>query len=246
MAWRGVACAVGALVVALTLNGADAASSAQQQNAPRASGYGQVFLMRGFLGRALTSGLDELGAKLERRGVQVSVDGFGSADTLADEAIAKYRAGNHGPIVIIGHSLGAVAAMEMARKLRQKRVPVGLIVTFGPTGDLHAPANVTSVVNYYQSKSVSSGRVLRGPGFHGSIANIDLEKSVGMDHLSMTRDAALHAWTISRVLALVGARPAPTAASSAATSAASSSTTVATSRASTAPEPTQGLASSKE
>jgi len=206
--WRFVAFAGGVLIATLIADGAEAA--ARQQAAPRGSGHGQVYLMRGFLGPVLTTGLDALAAKLQKRGVPAPVHSHGSYDALADQAIAKYRAGNRGPIIIIGHSLGAISAIDMAKKLQQNRIPVSLIVTFGPIGDLAAPANVASVVNYYQSKSYSNGRVLRGPGFHGSIANVDLEKSAGMNHLNMMHAASLHAQTISRVLALVGGRPTPT------------------------------------
>jgi hypothetical protein len=199
--WRFVAGAVGVLIGVLTTVGADAAGS----------GYGQVYLMCGFLGPVLTRGLDELSAKLDRRGVHAPVYPHGNYDALADEAIAKYRAGNHGPIIIIGHSLGAVAAIDMAKKLQQNRIPVSLIVTFGPNVDLAAPANVTSAVNYYQSKSYSNGRMLRGPGFHGSIANVDLEKSANVNHLNMVYLATLQAQTISRVLSLVGGQQKPAA-----------------------------------
>jgi thioesterase superfamily protein len=201
---RCIAIAVGTFMATLVAHGADAAS--RQQAAQRGSGYGQVYLMRGFLGPVLTTGLDSLAAKLEQRGVHAPVYPHGSYDTLADEAIAKYRAGNRGPIIIIGHSLGAISAIDMAKKLQQNRIPVSLIVTYGPIGDLAAPANVASVVNYYQSKSYSSGRVLRGAGFHGSIANIDLEKATELNHLSLANAANLHAQTISRVLSLVGTR----------------------------------------
>jgi len=234
--WRSVAFAGGVLIATLIADGAEAA--ARQQAAPRGSGHGQVYLMRGFLGPVLTTGLDALAAKLQKRGVPAPVHSHGSYDALADEAIAKYRAGNRGPIIIIGHSLGAISAIDMAKKLQQNRIPVSLIVTFGPIGDLAAPANVASVVNYYQSKSYSNGRVLRGPGFHGSIANVDLEKSAGMNHLNMTHSANLHAQTISRVLSLVGARhapAAPTASSPAATSDAAATAT-----------PAQSVAHSKD
>jgi pimeloyl-ACP methyl ester carboxylesterase len=214
---RCVALAFGLVAIGLTATEANAATVARQQATPRASRYGQVYLMRGLLGTVLTNGVDELAVKLRQRGVDAPVYSYGDYDTLADQAIAKYRAGNHGPIIIIGHSLGAISAIDMAKKLQQNRIPVSLIVTFGPIGDLSVPANVTSVVNYYQSKSYSNGRILRGPGFHGSLANIDLEKSKEINHLNMVNAASLHAQTVSRVLSLIGGHK-PVAATPAATS----------------------------
>ncbi|MGA6996769.1 MAG: hypothetical protein WBZ22_11020 [Pseudolabrys sp.] len=52
-----------------------------------------------------------------------------------------------GPIIIMGHSLGADAAIYMAEKMKTLGASVALIVTFGPTTNLVAPSNVVQVIN---------------------------------------------------------------------------------------------------
>ncbi len=49
-------------------------------------------------------------------------------------AAANYKAGREGPIILIGHSLGADAVMEMADYLGKRGVPVALVVPFDGTG----------------------------------------------------------------------------------------------------------------
>jgi hypothetical protein len=68
---------------------------------------------------------------------------------------------------------------------------------------------VSSVVNYYQSNGMSRGRVTRGAGFHGSLANVDLEKSAEVNHFSMVQAAQFHEQTIAQIVSLVGGRRNP-------------------------------------
>ncbi len=208
-----IALMAGVLVGSMAPVGAAAAPPAPARTAPRASAYGQVFVMRGLLGEVLSAGLDTLADRLRARGIDAPVSGYGDYGSLATHAIARWRAGNHGPIIIIGHSLGAISAMDMAKLLAAEHLGVSLLVTFGPIGDLEAPANVAQVVNYYQSQSYSHGRVLRGPGFHGSISNVDLQSSADINHVNMVGVPRLQAQVIARIVALLGRRaPAKTAA----------------------------------
>jgi pimeloyl-ACP methyl ester carboxylesterase len=222
----------------LASGGAEAAMASRTQAVPRPSSYGQVYLMRGLMGPVLSTGVDSLAARLRQHGIEAPVHGHGSYGTLADEALSRYRAGNHGPIVIIGHSLGAYAAIEMAKTLQASRVPVSLIVTFGLSSDVKAPANVSSVVNYYQSQSFSSGRVLPAPGFHGAIGNVDLQKSAEVNHVNMVQIGRLQAQIIARVMALVGAHP--PASASAASAAPAPAPSEVSSTAAPAPSATSG------
>jgi pimeloyl-ACP methyl ester carboxylesterase len=226
----GVAVALigGLLLATVADEGAQAARASQ--TAPHPSAYGQVYITRGLMGPVLSSGLDTLAARLQQHGITAPVSGHGSYGSLADQALARWRAGNHGPIVIIGHSLGAEAALEMAKLLQASHVPVSLIVTFGLGSSEKIPGNVSSAVNYYQSQGFSSGRLVPGPGFHGAISNVDLQKSPEINHVNMVQVGRLQAQVIARVTALVSrpssppasdvtTAPAPPAASAAASSA---------------------------
>ena len=157
-----------------------------------------VYLLRGLM-NIFSLGMDTLGEELERRGIYATVDNYAGWQTLADQAASKYRSGTEGPIILIGHSLGADAVMEMAAYLGHRGIPVALVVPFDCTGSYSASPNVARVLNltkhYYMS---------RGPGFHGSLINVDLSSSGNIDHLNIDKSARLHARVIAEVLAIAG------------------------------------------
>jgi len=164
-----------------------------------------VYLLRGLM-NIFSLGMDTLAEELERRGVHATVDNYASWQTLADQAASKYGAGSEAPIILIGHSLGADAVMEMAAYLGRRGIPVALVVPFDCTASFSASPNVARVLNltkhYYMSP---------GPGFHGSLVNLDLTSSGNIDHLNIDKSPRLHARVIGEVLAIVGAHRAPTA-----------------------------------
>ena len=68
---------------------------------------------------------------------------------LAQEAIQQYRDGRLRSIMIVGHSLGGGAAVEMAAELGQAGVPVQLVVTLDPVGASQVSSNVRRSVNFH-------------------------------------------------------------------------------------------------
>jgi pimeloyl-ACP methyl ester carboxylesterase len=162
----------------------------------------QVYLLKG-LADIFSSGLDFLQAKLQARGIAGEVHSHAQADELAQSAIAKWRGGARGPIIIIGHSLGADAAITMAHRLGEAGVPVALLVTFSPVDSASASANVARAVNYFQSGSAWHGQITRGPGFHGALENVDLAQTPGITHFNIEKSEPLHVATIAKVLALI-------------------------------------------
>jgi hypothetical protein len=159
-----------------------------------------VYLLRGLM-NIFSLGMDTLADELNRRGVYATVDNHADWQELANSAAAKYKAGTEGPIIIIGHSLGADAAMEMAAYLGERGVPVALVVPFDGTDSYAASANVGRVVNLSQHYWMS-----RGPGFHGSLVNVDLRNDPNIDHLTIDKSPRLHARVITEVLAVAGSR----------------------------------------
>lgn len=157
----------------------------------------QVYLMKGGFGGVFSTGLDDLARQLRRRGISATVASYIAYESLAARAIAREKRSG-GPIVIVGHSWGADNAIAMARTMGAAGVPVALVVTFGPTHDLTVPANVARVINYYQGGT----RVRGGRGFHGSIANVDLDGAPGIDHFNVEKNPRLHARVIAAVKAL--------------------------------------------
>ncbi len=159
-----------------------------------------VYLLRGLM-NIFSLGMDTLAAELNRHGVYATVHNHSEWQTLANEAAANYKAGKEGPIIIIGHSLGADAVMYMAAALGNKGVPVALAVPFDGTQTLTAPSNVAHVLNLTQR---SYAYVRRGAGFHGTLANVDVSSDPSIDHLNIDKSPRLHARVISEVLAIVG------------------------------------------
>ncbi len=167
-------------------------------NPSMAASRAHVYLLRGLL-NIFSLGMDTLATELNNRGVYATVDNHADWQDLADQAAANYKAGKEGPIILIGHSLGADAVMEMAAYLGRRGVPVALVVPFDGTESYAASANVARVLNLTQHYFMG-----RGPGFHGSLLNVDLRSDPNIDHLNIDKSPRLHARVIAEVLAIVG------------------------------------------
>ena len=90
---------------------------------------------------------------------------------------------------------------------------------FSPTTDLAIPSNVRQVVNYYQSNSAWRGKATKGAGFHGSIANINLDKAADVTHFNIESLDRLQNQAMGRITAHTGTgRPLPSATATASAS----------------------------
>jgi Serine hydrolase len=177
-------------------------ATAKQVGKTGASPPYQVYLLKG-LADVFSSGMDFLQAKLQARGIVGEVHSHNEWETLAQSAVAKWHGGAHGPIIIIGHSLGADAAILMAQKLGEAQVPVALLVAFSPVESGPANANVARGVTFFQSNSAWHGQITRGAGFHGVLETVDLAEAPGITHFNIEKSDKLHAATIAKVAALV-------------------------------------------
>lgn len=158
---------------------------------------GHIYLLRGLAG-IFSTGLDTLADKLHARGYTATLHSYDDYEALAAEAA---REKGKGPIVIIGHSLGANAAIFMAEKMKSLGVPVALVVTFAPTEALAAPSNVAQLINY----DTDGDPVMKGPGFKGSISNVEI-KDFGINHFNVEKIDRLHTQVIARIQAIMGRR----------------------------------------
>jgi pimeloyl-ACP methyl ester carboxylesterase len=165
-----------------------------------------VYLFRG-LADVFSTGMDTLADELNKRGVYATSHSHTDWKAIADKAAADYKAKKEGPIILIGHSLGADAAMEMADYLGDKGVPVALVVPFDGTQSFQAPGNVARVINFTQR---DYAYMRPGPGFRGSLNNVDLSSDHAIDHLNIDKSPELHARVLSEVVALVGRQRAVT------------------------------------
>ena len=200
-----------AAVVAVSLSAVvaaaqDAPAKAKSGAAPRNVGT-HVYLLRGFMD-IFSTGMDDLGDKLNRRGIRASVHGHGEYPSLADGIIDRYRQGIRENVVIIGHSLGANAAFQMAEQLG--KIPVPLIIAYDPTAPMTVSGNVARVVNFYSSTNGWGTAVGRGTGFRGTLSNVDLSRRGEVGHTDIDKSPSLHAQSISHILSLGGAPPTST------------------------------------
>jgi hypothetical protein len=165
---------------------------------PRASAT-HIYLMRGFL-NVFSTGMDTLAAELRRAGISAIVDSYADWHGAAHAIAANYKAGQRGPIVLVGHSFGADAVMDMGTDLGQEGVPVALIVAFDGTYAHAASANVARVLNLYKS---ADAIVTRGPGFHGELTNYRVGDA-NVTHVNIDEVPRLHAMVINKIRGVRG------------------------------------------
>jgi hypothetical protein len=164
-----------------------------------AAEHGSIYLMRG-LANVFSLGLNTLNSQLHAEGIPSTVTGYSRWKSIARTIEARYARDKRAtqPIVIIGHSFGADAAIYLARELDAKKIPVALVVTFDVVTDVTVPPNVRRVMNFYTS---GFGHLLHGDkGFKGRLENIDArshDPTIG--HLNIEKSPKLHARTIQEI-----------------------------------------------
>jgi hypothetical protein len=165
-----------------------------------AAGRTHVYLLRGIFN--VSVGLDALAAKLGRLGVETSVTGHGEAGSVASEAIRDYRSGKVRTIILIGHSLGGGGVLSMADTLNGAGVPVALLISLESSSSGPVTANVRRAVNFYVAGS--GAQLAAGPGFRGSLQNINVGGVPGMDHMMIQSMPSMHQKMIGLVAAARG------------------------------------------
>ncbi len=181
----------------------------------------KIYLMRG-LANVFSLGMDELATKLRRLGYSATVTNHAGVDELAAQAARAYKSDGGQPVVVIGHSYGADATATMAARLKSAGVPVALLVAFGPSAHETVPSNVARAIVYRQSNGLWNATFRAGPGFHGSLSNIDLAKDDGITHFNIEKSPRLQAAVIAAIRGLHSNETSDGAASSKASSTAAS------------------------
>ena len=175
-----------------------AAPHAASNHAPSRddASHPHVYLMRGLL-NIFSLGMDQLAAQIARNGIDASVYNHSVEESVVGTIVQKYRAGDHGPYILVGHSLGADAVMVMAQQLNAQGVPVALVVPFDGTESYTAPANVSCVVNLTQRKYAY---MQAGAGFHGKLSNVDVSSDTSIDHVSIDKSPRLQAMALKEIM----------------------------------------------
>jgi hypothetical protein len=167
-----------------------------------------VYVLRGFMD-IFSTGMDDLNGKLNRSGIRSSVHNHSEFGVLAEQIADRHRRGIRENVVIVGHSLGANDAFPMAERLADYGIPVPLIITFDPTANMNAGRNVQRVVNFYSSTNGWGTSIGRGPGFKGSLSNVDLSRRGEVGHTDIDKSPALHSQSIGFIRSIGGGRAAP-------------------------------------
>lgn len=161
----------------------------------------RVYLMRGLFD-VFSLGLNSLETRLRRAGYLARTYSVANAPGVEAEIVQRLRADPAARIVVIGHSLGADAAVRIANRVgREGLPPLGLVVTFDPVSRLEVTGGTRMLVNLFQSNNGWAVPLRPAPGFAGSFANEDLRDVGRINHLTIDKDRALH----EQVLALVAA-----------------------------------------
>ena len=149
-----------------------------------AAAHKKVYLLRG-LTNVLSPGIDQLNEELHRRNVDVTIANHAFSDSLAPEAIEGCKSGRFGSVVLVGHSLGASAAVSMAEQLQKGRPSRRADRNDRPRHqDRCARAMSICLRNYFLSSGVGTV-VERGGHFHGTLQNVDMGKT-DYGHVSLT------------------------------------------------------------
>ena len=173
--------------------------------------YGRIVVFRGLM-NVFSRGLDALQVEMKQRGLPVELYNHTSWNTVADKLIEDYKSNKSvAPIIIIGHSLGADAALVLANWLIDHNVPVRLVITLDGVGEVATMVGGSAeVINYYKPHQFGQ-EVVSTHGFKGKITNIDLSDHPEIGHLNIDKNPMIHDDIIIKVLEIMKKKPAVTA-----------------------------------
>ena len=161
---------------------------------------GEVYLLRG-LANVFSRGMDTMGAKMVRAGLDARVYNHSSWKTLANNIIARSKKRQVSyPVIIMGHSLGGNASSLMAKYLGDNNVKVQYVVAFDPTVTTYVGKNINRVINFYLPNEANSNVIKRAPGFKGALKNISVKGVRGLTHTTIEKDSNFHNQVINRTL----------------------------------------------
>src|SRR5262249_41680799 len=115
---------------------------------------------------------------------------------------ANYKSRKEDPIILIGHSLGADAVMQMAAYLNRKNIPAGARDALR-RHDIVFDSGKRWPFGKFDPAQIR----LHAPGTWvprlTSLANVDVSADSSIDHINIDKSPRLHARGIKEVLAVV-------------------------------------------
>ena len=162
------------------------------------SSNGVVYLFRGGF-NVFSTGVDVLAKKLRARGIEATAYGNDDWPAVTEKAKARY-AKTHQPIVLVGHSFGANAAVLIAAELNKSKTPVALIILYDTVSSMKVSANVRRVIDFVSIDGEEVGITVTGElGFTGHIERIDAKEG----HLAIDKDPHNHDISIAAILRVI-------------------------------------------
>lgn len=171
---------------------AETAPAAKKVVVPVKETGAHIIASRGLAGRVYSTGMDELVAKGHARGITGTVYDWPFESWMVAEAIAKINAGKK--VILVGHSLGANAQVDVATRLGHLGYTVPLVVTYDPTPLVSCvPANVRFAYNFNQKLgAIGRGAIKPCNAAHkGRLIN----EQVNMAHVVLDNSDRLHQQT---------------------------------------------------
>ncbi|KTD20577.1 Uncharacterised protein [Legionella lansingensis] len=170
---------------------------------------GQVYTMRG-LGGVFSTGMNRLENTLDRQyKVRTASTIWYKANKLSDYIIAHRKNKTlNGPIILIGHSLGANEQIKVAQNLYRAHIPVDLLITVDAVAPVEVPPNVKYVLNLYKPALVPlfSGLKIKAvdPEFT-YVNNFDVSKlkDTYVNHFTIDKNKEIQKIMLENVLAVI-------------------------------------------
>jgi len=134
------------------ITGRSAARLAPLHEESRFVREGHVYCILGWLG-IWSRGMDVIAQRIDAElGVQATSLGNQEWQKLASFVRTEHEAGRwSGPLILVGHSIGADDQVRVAKRLNQENVPVDLLILIDPTVPPVIPPNVRHCVNIFKS-----------------------------------------------------------------------------------------------
>jgi len=137
------------------ITGRSAAQLAPLQKKSRFVREGHVYCILGWLG-IWSRGMDVIAQRVDADvGVEATSLANQEWERLASFIRAEHEAGRwSGPLILVGHSIGADDQVRVAKRLNEGNVPVDLLILIDPTVPGVIPFNVSHCVNIFKSHPV--------------------------------------------------------------------------------------------
>lgn len=162
----------------------------------------EVYFFRGGFD-IFSTGMNEMAATLRARKVNAVSCSFLNWQSVANDLIRRSsrKTVSH-PIIVIGHSWGADAAVDFANLLGRNGISTDLVLGMDPTGTRTFTKGAKRVINY---RCGQTGQYRKGPGFRGSLKQVEVA-GFGANHFNIEQVSEVQALALGEILATVGRR----------------------------------------